>query len=88
MLAAHVRHYDNYSTCEAYPAEWGEWYELFMPTFRFVGLFIIPMVFIASFYIAIARVLFTSKYEFVVGPVSVVKLYDKQERERKRVAKV
>jgi len=79
--------------CDPYPPEWGEWYELFLPTFRFVALFVGPMFAIGAFYARIARVLMASRAidgsnEVVSTPVVVAKLLDRQDHERKRVAKV
>lgn len=96
FVAANVRTTsNNIPFCDPFPPEWGEWYELFLPTFRFIAMFVGPMIAIGAFYACIARVLMANRSfngsndgEAVSTPVVVAKLLDRQDRERKRVAKV
>jgi hypothetical protein len=96
LVAADVRpeEFLNIAICSAFPHDWPEWYEYFVPTFRFAAMFVGPLIAIGVFYACIAGVLMKSRIhdDEIDGPVStpvvVAKLLDRQDRERKRVAKV
>lgn len=96
FVAASVRaeEFSGIAICSAFPFDWPEWYELFVPTFRFTAMFVGPLIAIGVFYACIACVLMRSRIHDndIDGPVStpvvVAKLLDRQDRERRRVAKV
>jgi len=87
--------------CDAHPPAWGMWYAPFRATMRMILLFLLPLMAIAAFYCGVACTLLHSEApredrkiytgpgaKNVVQSPGIAAMFEHQEKERKRVAKV
>lgn len=59
-ISFNIQVYEGVSYCNAFPAEWENWYGETHCLFRFFTLFLIPLIIIGTFYCLMARILVKS----------------------------